>query len=140
MHRNSPRIAFCQSNRLFIFNVKNGNGNWFCTQKLHVQKVNKYRSPWSETRYRTFATIITPLRSHFLLSLIKYGKRRGDPGYPSKCNSFNIILWRSSSKHINFIACVFSVAPVRHKIYVLYSTWKKPTSSLDQKCASSFKE
>ncbi len=59
-HRNSPRIAYCQSNRLFICCNR---------QKLHVQKINKYRSPWSETRYRTFATILTPLRSHFLLPL-----------------------------------------------------------------------
>ncbi len=91
------------------FVITNRNGNWICTQKLHVQNVYKYRSPWSETsarnyrpcfrenqpkrsfsikwkrafwacfrenwvykfgqRYRTFATILTPLRFHFLLPL-----------------------------------------------------------------------
>ncbi len=92
---NLIRIAICGQNRSIIFVTReyinapkfaahsllskwspihfvitNGNGNWICTQNLHVQKVNKYRSPWSETWNRTFATILTPLRSHFLLLLI----------------------------------------------------------------------
>jgi hypothetical protein len=44
------------------------------------------------------------------------------------------MLWRRSFKHILFIV------PVGHKICVQYCTWRKSTSSLDQKCASSFRE
>jgi hypothetical protein len=41
------------------------------TQKLHDRKVNKHRSPRSETRYRTFATIPYPHLFKFPTTLKK---------------------------------------------------------------------
>ncbi len=59
------RIPLCQSNRLLILLLKSGKGNKIFNQKLHVQTVNKPKSPRFKNHYLTFASFLTP---HFLVS------------------------------------------------------------------------
>jgi hypothetical protein len=100
----APRQFLCQSpNNL---SVHGGNGNTLKKRRQQSLKINIHRSSWSENN----AIFPNPIIFSFYISL------RGT--VPVFLSLENILLWKRS---LNIFFLCFSVAPIRHKICVLYA-------------------